>query len=70
MVSLRGLSALLGVAISLVSVLGQDTTTDWPVHNNVSSLPFLGSVLTWAVPLLAIPCVKYPSHHIMVDLAD
>ncbi|KAK6821046.1 family 35 glycosyl hydrolase [Apiospora arundinis] len=34
MVSLRGLSALLGVAASLVSVLGQDTITDWPVHNN------------------------------------
>ncbi|KAK8016624.1 glycosyl hydrolase family 35 [Apiospora rasikravindrae] len=34
MVSLRGLSAVLGLAASLVSVLGQDTVTDWPVHNN------------------------------------
>ncbi|KAK8104323.1 uncharacterized protein PG998_011356 [Apiospora kogelbergensis] len=34
MVSLRGLSALLGVAVSLASVHGQDTVADWPVHNN------------------------------------
>ncbi|KAK8075556.1 family 35 glycoside hydrolase [Apiospora hydei] len=34
MVSLKGLSALLGMAVSLVTVLGQDTITDWPVHNN------------------------------------
>ncbi|KAK7987253.1 family 35 glycosyl hydrolase, partial [Apiospora saccharicola] len=34
MVSLRGLSALLGLAALLVSVLGQDTVTDWPIHNN------------------------------------
>lgn len=44
MVSLRGLSALLGVAASLVSVLGQDTTTDWPVHNNG-----LNKVVEWYV---------------------
>ncbi|KAK7961878.1 beta-galactosidase B [Apiospora aurea] len=35
MVPLRGLSGLLGLAaVSLVTVLGQDTVTDWPVHIN------------------------------------
>ena len=44
MVSLRGLSALLGLAASLVSVLGQDTVTDWPIHNNG-----LNKVVEWYV---------------------
>lgn len=57
MVSLRGLSVLLGVAVSLVSALGQDITTNWPVHNNG-----LNKVFEWCVgeaQTLTLPYLNY-----------
>ncbi|KAK7914118.1 hypothetical protein PG985_011821 [Apiospora marii] len=64
MVSLRGLSGLLGLAVSLVSVLGQDAITDWPVHDNG-----LNKVVEWYVrqtPTLTLPLCRLPPRHLHV----